>query len=224
MKHINNFDDYISEAYLKGSKQPLYHVTRNLEAILETDYLKISKPAYGYGDKKSISVTRSNIYSAQDSYDGFSGHRLVLNTDKLLLAGYRSYPVDEIGIAASGGGKRKTQKNIQKWNYLFRKPVTGKNLNLPTPENDIELEIEYEERFYKEIKDLGKFLLAIEFRTLETFEYFIRRNLNALISYLNKYPHIKFHYYVNNAWDRPIEINIEKYIKQEDENIVNKNI
>ena len=54
MKFIQTF-----ESYLEGCKQPLYHVTRNLLGILNSDMLKCSRTA---DDENAICVTRSLTY------------------------------------------------------------------------------------------------------------------------------------------------------------------
>lgn len=76
MKHILYF-----ESYLLGGRQPLYHITNNLNDILDSDMLKVSTTA---DKQKAICLTRSSTYNMDDSVDV----RLVLDVDKLLIDGY----------------------------------------------------------------------------------------------------------------------------------------
>jgi hypothetical protein len=99
---IKKFDDFVNEAYLKGGRQPLYHYTSDYSIlkILSDDLLKTSNVVRPKGTK-AICLTRNPYFT----HDGGvkTSPRIVLDYDKLIRDGYRSYPVDEIGIAAIYG-------------------------------------------------------------------------------------------------------------------------
>jgi hypothetical protein len=179
---IKKFLDFVNEAYLKGGRQPIYHFTYRLYEIIKSDELRASKPARAsHGYDKSISLTR-NIY-----YTGSYNICIELNYDELLKHGYRSYPIDEW---AWEKGKINTwaikNRNFGKANFpavKAGKRGTKHNLDLP---KEPALETEFEERIYKNIENLGKFILKI----------FINSKIGkpeyaTLKDYLEKYPHIE---------------------------------
>lgn len=182
MKNILNFNDYINESYLKGGRQPLYHFTSSyhLEKILESDLLRPSKPVKKtHGHEKSISLTRFI------GYKDTLGLLIKLNYDKLLNNGYRSYPIDEVGWT---GVKRKKKVNFNKSNFntiKSGKKGTAHNLNLP---KEPIMETEFEERIYKPIQKLGKYIIDIYI--LSSYE---NRMKHSLKKFLIKYPHIKIY-------------------------------
>lgn len=58
------------------------------------------------------------------------------------------------------------------------------------PKNPL-LETEFEERIYKDVKNLGKYIIKIYIN--RDFESFLKnnRNVSLIKQYLEKYPHIK---------------------------------
>jgi hypothetical protein len=154
---ILKYKQFIKEAYLSGSKQPLYHFTKNLPKILETDILKRSIPSgQTHGYEKSISFTRNIDFS-----DLLTWFYLELDTDKLFNYGIKSYPVDEAGWKVVS---KKSDTKTQKSNFDSVKSGlrgTKHNLNLPNLK-EVTLETEFEERIYKDIPNLGKYIISIE--------------------------------------------------------------
>lgn len=179
MKHILSLEDFlISESYLKGSRQPLYHNTKNIIGVIESDMLRNRKPAEGYGEEQTISFTRNYQFSE------YGYEKLVFDSDKLKNAGYTIYPVDEIGIANS---KWKSDKITNKWNYNFRPPKH----NIDSITKKSILEIEYEERCNEPITNLGKYLISIDL----VYHSVLIKNLKKFIDYLKKYPNIVINIY-----------------------------
>ena len=157
-------------------RQDLYHTTSNLDWVF-TDLFKIRDPAFKrkeHGD--SMSLTRSRFFTEH----GVT--KIVLNTDLLHLKGYIAHPVDELGTVCV---VQKNGKHSGKHNYLFRHPVS--NIKLPPLEKQLDLQIEYEERIYKPITNLGRYIRCIEFTEKAYDEYRYDKNL---FEFLQKYPHI----------------------------------
>lgn len=206
---IKKFEEFINESYLGGHRQPLYHFTRNLDTILKTDLLKMSKPARGtYGKTLSISVTRNVDYA--DAGDIF----FELDYSKLYNDGYIAYPVDEWAWNRDGT----VNKNTKKYSFgksNFREIESGRRgikhniSNLPKIGS---LEIEFEERFYKNIENLGKYIISINGPELHYS--------SNIEKYLEKYPHIKIYSVDKN--NHRIKKEITKDIKEKDpdENIL----
>lgn len=183
---IKRFIDFINEAYLKGGRQPLYHYTRvsHLYNILETNILKVSSVARPRGTK-AICLTR-NPYFTHDGGTSTSP-RIVLDIDKLRRNGYNSFPVDEVGITSVGIGHAGnfTKSNIE--NIKSGRRTVHNNLDLPKPGSS-GLEVEFEERIYKDIEDIGKYILSIDVIK----ESDLPKNLNL---YLEEYPDIIINLY-----------------------------
>lgn len=177
---IQTFVEFIEESYLEGSRQPLYHLTTRLGAILDSDLLKCGKPTRStHGKDKSISVTRNIDFS----HDGAGISEIIeLDADKLMRTGIRPYPVDEINWTIS----KDKNRNFQKSNFdavKSGKRGTKHGLDLPT---DPILETEFEERIYQDIPNLGRFIMSINIdqSRKSAFE-------DKISEYLKKYPHIK---------------------------------
>lgn len=185
MNNLYSFIEFISESYLEGSRQPLYHVTNSLLAIIKNDTLKTHEPAHKMKNMLSISLTRSDSYLGDYGFD--NKYRLVLDSDKLKNSGYNSYSSDELG---SMGGRN---HNVQKWNYFIRHPKH--NLNLPKSKDKNNMQIEYEERIYKDINNLGKYIIYIDI--LHTGD--IKNITSEILYYLEKYPHIKIRIFSKNS-------------------------
>lgn len=184
---ILKYKQFIKEAYLSGSKQPLYHFTRNLTKILETDLLKRSIPTEEtHGYDKSISLTRNVDYS-----DLLTWFYLELDTDKLFNDGIKSYPVDESGWTSVS--HKVSDNKTQKSNFDSVKSGlrgTKHNLNLPNV-REVMLETEFEERIYKDIPNLGKYIISIGINNNFISEDFIIKYNTLFNNYLEKYPQIK---------------------------------
>lgn len=201
MNNILNFEQFVNESYLKGSRQPIYHFTFALNDILKSDMLKTSRAADG---EKSISFTRSVYYEDYAS----SGVRLVLDADKLKNDGYKIIPYDEVGRKISHR-KEDRFKGYGKANYKFVMKSVIHKLNIPEwqDEDGLDaLEWEYEERSFKDIKNLGKYLIAIDISDNSLYD----SREEIIREYLKKYPHIKiFDLNIDKLWDRSKEITSE---------------
>ena len=185
MKYIQTF-----ESYLGGSRAPLYHGTStySLSSILETDMLKVNHPTrdrygrnrYNKDQIKSISLTRDKYYCENDSI-------IMLDNDLLYNDGYKSHPIDELGAALPKGHKyyKKYNKHLNAFNG-FKRIRHGDSVDLSKVNNLVALDEEYEERIYKNIKNLGKYIISIIFKG---------DNMNSqyydfIKEYIKKYPHI----------------------------------
>lgn len=187
---IQTFVDFIEESYLGGSRQPLYHLTYRLVYILDSDLLKCGKPSRAtHGKDKSISVTRNIDFS----HDGAGISEIIeLDADKLIRAGIRPYPADEIGSVT----KQDKTRNFSKSNFdevKSGKRGTKHGLDLPT---DPVLETEFEERIFQDIPNLGRYMMSINLQRSNSNRNRAFRNraleIESKISeYLKKYPHIK---------------------------------
>lgn len=200
---ILKFFDYINESYLKGNLQPLYKYVYHINEIMKSDLLKISDVAADYNNTniKSMSLTRSIYYTMDD--ESLIYARLVLDMDKLKTDGYISKPYDEIGMLI---GKKKDyihkkfypkySGNDQQVTRVVRNNV-GYNTDLP-----FTIETEYEERIFKDIKNIGKYIISIQ--------YGDDRNIkeNIICEYLKKYPHIKIEKYDKKQRWKIKEINV----------------
>lgn len=200
--------DFVNEAYLKGGRQPLYHYTRitHLSKIMETDTLKVSRVSRPR-NTTSICLTRSPYFT----HDGGSltAPRIVLDSDKLRKHGYNSLPVDEIGIAGKGMDKNFTKSNFKNIKSGKRPVHSGLDLPSPVGSTNMGLEVEYEERIHKDIKDVGKYIISIEFYN----ESEIRR-LHGLSDYLEKYPHIVINVYDTKKREQTTDITDKVFNKE----------
>ena len=204
MKFLHTF-----ESYLVGARQPLYHFTFNLKSILKTNTIIAQKGFYPDRTKKAICLTRFKGYS------GASGNeRICLDTNLLIKHGYKPYPIDEYGHAFNFYVKKHINSEVEKNKkkvYHFKtisKPFTqGEKTvhGIPKFENPmikIPLEIEYEERIYKNIENVGKYILYID-----VDENFFDSEKEILIEYVKKYPHIlvrKLKYKITNLGKSPM--------------------
>jgi hypothetical protein len=196
MKYLLKYKIFEEESYLKGGRAPIYHYTHRLEDIIKSDMLKVGTPARG---PLGICVTRLKEFGES----GLHGScRLVLNVDKLKLDGYHPQPVDEttLGQIYTKNGNERIRKknpvidiNLTKSNFDgFKSGKRGTHHGvegLPKVK-DIILPYEYEERIYKDIKNIGKYIISIDFDN--------QINLDFLKDYLIKYPHIQINYYDSN--------------------------
>src|SRR6478735_4362700 len=201
MLKIKLFEEFVNESYLKSGFQPLYHWTDSIERILESNTLKVGNPAIRFNNLKSISLTRNNLFG-----DAGGSYRLCLDQNKLRLDGYKPYSLDEIALYHKelpnkkdifpkkfmGDPRRYTKQNIYKYDEFEG------------------MEFEFEERIFKDIKNLGKYIIAIQ--TTNNFE--LKNNFNILSEYIQKYTHIKIQLIDSEKlWKHPIDINIEELVK-----------
>ena len=213
------------ESYLKGGRSPLYHWIKGLGNLIEKDTLYMGNPAMDkffrrHKNKdqiKSLSFSRSPNFS-------YGSVRIVLDTDLLIRDGYIPKPFDEYNH-----GYKKSTKSLH---YKKLKSVIH---NLDKYEHDpiINDDEEYEERIYKDIKNIGKYILYIDSDS---------NNINIdgtdLINYIKKYPQIKVRkidtikvkkgkekYYVDVPTDRgKIILDINMINKMEREKEIDKDL
>jgi hypothetical protein len=194
---IQTFVEFIEESYLGGSRQPLYHLTTRFVAILDSDLLRCGKPTrVTHGKNKSISVTRNIDFS----HDGAGISEIIeLDADKLMRAGIRPYPADELGSAI----KQDKTRNFSKSNFdevKSGKRGTKHGLDLPT---DPVLETEFEERIYQDIPNLGRYMMSINLERSNSNRNRALEIESKISEYLKKYPHIKvFEYDTENRRKR----------------------
>ena len=177
MSRILKFCDFIKETYLKGSRAPLYRYFSPIyiSEILINDTLKVRKPAAGIHGKsderdKCICFTRN---------PGFSEHgntRLVLDVDKMIKFGYKPVPFDEIGSAVYNFGKSenilkklKTYNKVNpEWKVIKHK-IPGLKTGEKTSFGYAGMEQEHEERVFKDIEKVGRFILYIDMPKNDSF-------------------------------------------------------
>lgn len=182
---IQTFVEFIEESYLGGSRQPLYHLTTRFVAILDSDLLRCGKPTrVTHGKDKSISVTRNIDFS----HDGAGISEIIeLDADKLMRAGIRPYPADELGSVI----KQDKTRNFSKSNFdevKSGKRGTKHGLDLPT---DPVLETEFEERIFQDIPNLGRYIISINLERSNSNRSRALEIESKISEYLKKYPHIK---------------------------------
>lgn len=206
---IKKFLEYISESYLLGSRGPLYHFTSSLDMIIKSDSLEVHKPARSsHAKEKSISLTR-NILFFEYMICGLNNCIIKLDTDKLIIDGYIPYPIDEWAWL-DGKPNIDFIKNKSLSKSYFPKIKQGKrtlkhNLNLPMHNGD-KLGIEYEERIFKNINNLGKYIISISIVGDYNKEFYIT-------DYLKKYQHIKI-YSIPNTNNVLKQVDITKNFEQ----------
>ena len=210
MSRILKFCDFIKETYLKGSRAPLYRYFSPIyiSEILINDTLKVRKPAAGIHGKsderdKCICFTRN---------PGFSEHgntRLVLDVDKMIKFGYKPVPFDEIGSAVYNFGKSenilkklKTYNKVNpEWKVIKHK-IPGLKTGEKTSFGYAGMEQEHEERVFKDIEKVGRFILYIDMPKNDSFY----KNENNLLLYIKKYPHIIVREIDPENWKEPKNI------------------
>lgn len=181
MRHIKTF-----ESYLNSSRHLLYHtmnVERYAKMVMDDDEFKIGTVTRG---PKGICMSRSINWTNQLCNE----FRFVLDSDLLIKGGYKPYPLQELIYKELGSTEiRIPNQNVWKGNldwYKGSKRTTPHRVsNLPDHKKSI-MEIEFEERILKNIKNAGKYIVYIDFAS-----YPKGKILESLIKYLEKYPHIK---------------------------------
>lgn len=199
---ILNFEDFVNESYLKSGRHLLYHYTSRLDDIMKTDLLRTSKPAIG---DNAICFTRSSYFE-----EHAQSERLVIDSDLLKIDGYNVYPIDEIILSykdsiGSFSGYTKANPHFRK-RKIIHKTALKQNLGKYGG-----LEWEYEERCFKNIKNIGKYIVGIDI-TYNALSYFYKDIKN----YLEKYPHIEINELkMNKLYDRSNLIDIDKYYQEQ---------
>jgi len=180
------------ESYLSGGRQPLYTWVVDFKRMIESDQLNVGNPTYDKNHKKrsdtdqlkSISLSRSSSFIYYKTY------RIVLDTNKLIKDGYIPEPFDEFSAAFNS----KLGNTSKPRHFKYLKAIRhGLNIKFDPKINDEE---EYEERIYKDIKDIGKYILYINMQP-DTLD----RISPLVVEYIKKYPHIeirKFRYIKSN--------------------------
>lgn len=132
------FKQFLTEARMA----PLYHATsaKNADRILSTLTLRASdKDAIG---KSFVSLTRSFRYAQQwnDELNRSARNSVIFEFDQLALS--QNYKLEPTNYFAIG-----IPPKFAKARYLANDPINGTN--------------EYEERVYRDIKNLDRYLVAI---------------------------------------------------------------
>lgn len=208
MKYLKLFEQFFSmklnESYLESGRQPLYHITDiiYLIDIILDDILKAKPPSFQIDikkDEKSISLTRSNMFTHTRN-----GCRIVLDSNKL-KHNHTIIPVEEFYILNKSGDDK-----TKSWKY--KKFIPNKNKyainKIYDYDNENGMPHEYEERCFKDITKLGKYIISLQFYDLETI-----KNAKYLERYIEKYPHISIELIdIENSWKKPLVIKIEDLI------------
>jgi hypothetical protein len=176
---------YIYKTKPVFNKHLLFHHTYNyaLQKILNTDTLLVKRTC----DKvTSISFTRCSYYSDEND------ERIVLDYNLLKIDGYNTTPYDEVAINCRRFLNKDSFESKMK-GYSKANPATiGRYINnklntkVPNKMKSDPLEWEYEERIFKDIKNLGKYIISIDINIndLKDSSHFIK-------DYIDKYPHIE---------------------------------
>lgn len=180
------------ESYLEGARAPLYHFAKDLYNLLKDDILNLGQPSYPK-NRKAICLTRYKGYT-----EAFGADRLQLDTNKLIKAGFRPIPIAETGTAIShrlkrGGLTGSNKEDIKIKTFLnYSKPFQQGITFTPGveyPESKIGMgipsEYEFEERIYKPIPNIGKYIMFIDLRNEPN-----DKELKILKDYITKYPQI----------------------------------
>ena len=203
---MKSFMEFTNESYLSGSRAPIYHYTGvyRIVSIIKSDELRMGNPCRPKGSK-AICLTRSPYFT----HDGGASNdpRLVLDIDKLRNDGYISYPFDEIGSEfvkknrRSGTPNSKEEKNFIKSNFQsIKSGQRNVNHGLNLPKVGSGMEVELEERIYKDIKNIGKYIISIEFVDDPIRIY------PELSNYLKKYTDIKINLYNEKKRNKTTDI------------------
>jgi len=199
MNYLKKLKEWLIEEGVdfKDNIHPLYHVTSSLRNILKEDILKIS--SFVSRGPIGICLTRSKLYGLDGNLGNIYNYRIILDRDLLLKDGYRSYPLDEWAL-------KKNPKNRTEWvekDSIKRKNFSKSNFDkitngprytpngegiLKNKDQTSTLEVEFEERILKDIKNLHKYIYGINILSLEKDEY-----KKDIMEYIQKYPYIKIY-------------------------------
>ena len=173
------------ESYLESGRHLLYHTLRedlHLEYVLNRDLMSPGVIARG---PKGVCFSRSINWTN----DADNKYRLVLDSDLLKRHGYNSIPLQEFTYASRSTERKIPSQNVWKgkldW-YKDSKRSTPHNISSLPPHNKSIMETEFEERVLKEIKNVGRFIIYMDF-----IEYPKDDILKLVKNYLEKYPYIK---------------------------------
>jgi len=136
-----------------------------------------------YKGKDCICFTRNPQYT----YEKNTFRRLKLDQNKLRLDGYVPKSIDEFSYLDDPWDRKLHYRGHAEW--------------------------EFEERIYKDIKNLGKYIISIQIPTSDDYRGGIALNQTPLgiLTYIKKYPRIKLEYYnINKRWNvTPISVPVE---------------
>ena len=199
MNYLKNLKEWLRQEGVdfKDNRHPLYHATFSLGKILKEDILKIS-PKVSRGPI-GVCLTRSKLYGLDGNLGSSIYYRLILDRDKLLIDGYRSYPLDEWALKKNPKNRTEwvekdsiSRKNFSKSNFdkITNGPRYTPHGNGIIKNKDINatLEVEFEERILKDIKNLHKYIYGINILSLENDNY-----KKEIMEYIKKYPYIKIY-------------------------------
>lgn len=217
MKNILNFQKF-EESYLKGSRQPMYHFTYDIFPIISSDEFKMRNTSA----RKALGREWSNSWTRNiDFSDASSFYIIEADADKLKNDGIRFYPVDEWALPTNHNipVDRKSLKSKHFGKSNFDKVKLGKRgtkhgLDLPKIPLIFGLETEFEERTYKNIKNLGKYIISIMIEDdVINYKYSTyNSNKNLIAEYLKKYPHIRIKSFNKNNRKKQVDIT-DKFIQ-----------
>lgn len=213
MKNILNFQKF-EESYLKGSRQPMYHFTYDIFPIISSDEFKMRNTSA----RKALGREWSNSWTRNiDFSDASSFYIIEVDSDKLKNDGIIFYPVNEPGLPMDFKGKisptgRGNYTKSQFPHFKSGRRGTKHGLDLP---KKFTLETEFEERTYKDIKNLGKYIISIMINEDDIINHkysSYNRNLifkNLITEYLKKYPHIRIKSFNKNNRRQQVDITNE---------------
>lgn len=197
---IKNFNTFVNESYLKGSRQPIYHLTavRFIAGILNSDSLMTSVPTFtNERYEKSLSLTRD-----KDIYLHFDEVCFELDYDKLLNDGYKAHPVDEFYL---GGDSPRKEKNPETKSRINQNRG-GKHGIDSIDKSEPLIPFEYEERIYKSIRNLSKYLISIQLKEKALPLMYKKTGTTiALRKYLNNHTGVKLYKTSNESFRKNIE-------------------
>jgi hypothetical protein len=187
MLYLKKFESFLNESI---NRAPLYHFTKSDKflKIITEDLLKTNKPYLTHPDlpKESISLTRDKLFIQKS----FSKYRIELDTDKLLAAGFKPIPIHEFNLSAK----------IDKIKF-------GSEI----PDNFIPSN-QQEERIYKSIPNIGKYIINIDvnndytildiIKQLELHKDIQHYPIKEIIDFLLKYPNINLRQLLNWRLDK----------------------
>lgn len=153
-----DFNNYIEESYLISNNAPLYHLTsiQPLKEIIKLDTLNVGYYENPLNNKQIQFVSLTRKIDLDLSKHRKANIRLEFNTN-LLKQNYKIIPYDYF--------IHSKQEDKQKWNIERIKPF------------------EYEEIIIKDITDLHKYLVSINFEE----DNDIYSDFRNLLEYITKY-------------------------------------
>ena len=186
----------------------LFHHTSDLNVILESDVLNVDNK---WGDIPAISFTRCSYYSERTDYS----ERIVLDQNKMKIDGYKTTPYDIAKTYRKNNGNEAFKKRMLGYSKVNPNTVgrfITNNLGIYGVyyKNISPLEWEYEERIFRKIKNLGKYIISIDILENHLKEYIL-----ILKDYIDKYPHIEISILnINNPSDRRNKVSFNELYKE----------